>query len=216
MLLTPNKQKRESARGVRRPRCAGFAILQLLSIFKKWRRIAPRMIGTRILRSGGMDSIPSSWKMEIMDFSEKKILKMKTDFILLLRDVSKSVELNSKFDENGKFISPSKEEGRMIHKLRKSMLKAHLIAQKLKSIDRFKDLKFLLDDVDPIIVTYYCKFDYPNNSEIYIPILFKHLQECPRGMYTIEISQALKEFGALKSEIDKTLEDRALKFDSRI
>jgi hypothetical protein len=149
-----------------------------------------------------------------LDKNEKKIEKMKQDFILALKDLSKSVELNSQFDKDGRYLILSKEELKAINKLRGRMKKAYDISRKLKAIDRFKDLHYLLDDQDPIVVTYYCKFNYPNNSEIYLPILFKHLKECHRGMWFIEISQALREFGASADEIDKIRLNRNQIYDT--
>ncbi|MCC6701435.1 MAG: hypothetical protein IT221_07920 [Fluviicola sp.] len=149
-----------------------------------------------------------------LDKNEKKIEKMKQDFILALKDLSKSVELNSQFDKDGRYLILSKEELKAINKLRGRMKKAYDISRKLKAIDRFKDLHYLLDDKDPIVVTYYCKFNYPNYAEVFVPVLFKHLKECPRGMWFIEISQALREFGASADEIDKIRLNRNQIYDT--
>ncbi len=134
-----------------------------------------------------------------MNSTEKKIEKMKQDFILALKDVSKSVELNSERTEAGHFKLLSKEEVKLISKLRKRMKRADEIANALKAIDKFKDLHYLLEDSDPIIVTYYCKFNYPNYADEFIPILRKLYEECPKdmGLYRVEIGEALQEFKKL-------------------
>ncbi len=133
-----------------------------------------------------------------MGLSEQKIEKMKQDFILALMDLSKSVELRSQRTESGHFKLLSKEEEKLIRQLRsKGIRKAYDISLKLKAIDRLKDLHFLLENPDPIIVTYYCKSNYPNYAEIFVPILSKLNKEIQPGPLKVEVGMALDEFTRL-------------------
>jgi hypothetical protein len=132
-----------------------------------------------------------------MDIPEKKIEKMKQDFILALKDISKSVELDSQKTESGHFKLLSKEEIKVVNKLRGGMKRAYDISIKLKAIDRFKDLHYLLNDPDPIVVTYYCKFNYPNYAEIFVPILSKIKKEIGLGAINFEVGSALDEFNSV-------------------
>lgn len=140
-----------------------------------------------------------------MNFEEKKIEKLKEDFILALKDISKSIELNSQKTKSGHFKLLSKEEEKYIKKLRGRMKKAHEISAKLKAIDRFKELDYLLKDEDPILVTYYCKFNYPNYAEIFVPILSNIYKEIQPGPLKFEVSMALDEFESvlLKKEVER-------------
>lgn len=133
-----------------------------------------------------------------LDKNEKKIKKMKQDFILALKDLSKSVELNSQRTESGHFKLLSKEEVKLIRQLRnKGIDKSLGISLKLKAIDRFKDLHFLLENPDPIIVTYYCKYNYPNYTEIFVPLLSTIYNETQPGPLKVEVGMALDEFTRL-------------------
>ncbi|MCC6701436.1 MAG: hypothetical protein IT221_07925 [Fluviicola sp.] len=130
-----------------------------------------------------------------LDQNEKKIEKMKQDFILALKDISKSIELDSQKTETGHFKLLSNEEEKLISQLRsKGIRKAQDISLKLKAIDRFKDLHFLLENPDPIIVTYYCKFNYPNYAEIFVPILLNIKKKIGLGHVNFEVGMALDEF----------------------
>lgn len=133
-----------------------------------------------------------------MDFSEKKIEKMKQDFILALKDISQSIELNSQKTETGHYKLLSNDEEKLIRQLRsKGIRKAQDISIKLKAIDRFKDLHFLLENPDPIIVTYYCKFNYPNYAETFVPILLNIQKKIGLGAVNFEVGMALDEFTRL-------------------
>ena len=133
-----------------------------------------------------------------MNYNDKKIEKLKQDYILALKDISKSIELNSKRTESGHYKLLTKSELREIKKLRgRGIKRAFDISIKLKSIDRFKDLHYLLEDPDPIIVTYYCKSNYPNYAEIFVPILSKINKEIGLGQINFEVGMALDEFNRI-------------------
>ncbi len=140
-----------------------------------------------------------------MDYSEKKIEKMKQDFFLALKDVSKSVELSSQRTETGHYKLFSKDELNLIKKLRSKMKRAFDISMELQEINRFKDLHYLLNDPDPIVVIYYCKFNYPDYADEFVPILQKLYRDCPKGPYKVEIGQALDEFE--KVQLEKKVKD---------